>query len=76
MESLLDLDRQLEQTTVITDDSSLFEFMCDMGMRWREAHNLPPVDRKLAGRLYIGQYRGKANEKPVPNPLEKDYQWL
>lgn len=67
MFSLLDLDRQLEHPiTVITTDDDLFEFMCDMGMKWREQEGLPPIDRKRAGELYMLHMKTEAMEYQFP----------
>lgn len=65
--SLLDLERLLQPSTeVITDDASFFEFMCDMGMKWREEHGLPPVDRATAGKLYMTTKRTEEMEYQFP----------
>lgn len=67
MESLLDLERLLTAPTeVVTDDASFFEFMCDMGMKWREQEGLPPIDRQRAGELYMTKKKTDEMEYQFP----------
>lgn len=67
MDSLLDLERLVQAPSqVITDEASFFEFMCDIGMKWRAEHGLPPVDRKRAGELYMTMKRTEDMEYQFP----------
>lgn len=67
MDSLLDLERLLQpHTEVITDDTSFHEFMCDMGMKWREQEGLPAIDRQKAGELYMTLRKTEKMEYQFP----------
>ena len=67
MDSLLDLERLLKPPTeVIRTDDDFFEFMCEMGMKWRAEHGLPVIDRKRAGELYMTMKKTEQMEYQFP----------